>query len=52
MPAPFQSANFMIKPVRSDFNPRTHTGCDLYAINLWESVGFTSIHSPTWGETS
>ena len=34
----------------SDFNPRTHVGCDLVLI-AYDAVLVISIHAPTWGAT-
>ena len=38
------------KPVKSCFNPRTHTGCD-GVISIFQSPIFVSIHAPTRGAT-
>ena len=36
---------------RSNFNPRTHVGCDLHR-HTGGQVGDISIHAPTWGATT
>ena len=38
-------------PSLSDFNPRTHVGCDLFHYLLL-CLALISIHAPTWGATS
>ena len=39
------------KPLVSNFNPRTHVGCDFVQLNLQCLVTFISIHAPMWGAT-
>ena len=38
------------RPTRSDFNPRTHVGCDEMAGRYIMMITI-SIHAPTWGAT-
>ena len=41
----------LVDGTRSNFNPRTHVGCDPGAPEPPEPPGLISIHAPTWGAT-
>ena len=51
--APTRGATILVRPVITIpvcFNPRTHTGCDLFGWLLW-GIDDVSIHAPTRGAT-
>ena len=39
------------EPQQTDFNPRTHVGCDVQNANQGVNPTGISIHAPTWGAT-